>query len=284
MQAASQLMRWRCARRRSARLPWRGEALDAGWHRADRKAADADGGRIACHDDLCAKARSACSMPPGIRATTRPSMRQNAGSRASMCQFLKVTWKEDVRHWHPGQEWIWEPGGFGVFDPGINALSIVTKILPEPIFADSATIEVPANTATPIAAQYPLQARRRRGRRSQRRIRLAAEDRRRPGKSKSAPQSGIGASSQEGRISLDRQRQDRPWKRRLQEYEDDLRQASRELLKAKKSDSGCLAAATRLRLLHAGQAGHNCRICLTRVSDASRLPEASTFFQRISPG
>ena len=39
---------------------------------------------------------------------------------------FSVTWKEDVRHWHPGQQWIWEAGGFGVFDPGINALSIVT--------------------------------------------------------------------------------------------------------------------------------------------------------------
>ena len=44
---------------------------------------------------------------------------------------LLVTWKEDVRHWHPGQQWIWEAGGFGVFDPGINALSIVTKIMPD---------------------------------------------------------------------------------------------------------------------------------------------------------
>ncbi len=35
-----------------------------------------------------------------------------------------------VRKWHPGQEWIWEPGGLGVFDPGINALSILTAILP----------------------------------------------------------------------------------------------------------------------------------------------------------
>jgi D-galactose 1-dehydrogenase len=66
---------------------------------------------------------------------------------------LKVTWREDVRRWHPNQEWIWEPGGFGVFDPGINALSIVTKILPEPIYVEHATIEVPSNKATPIAAQ-----------------------------------------------------------------------------------------------------------------------------------
>ncbi len=38
----------------------------------------------------------------------------------------RIIWKEDVHHWHPGQKWIWEPGGFGVFDPGINALSVLT--------------------------------------------------------------------------------------------------------------------------------------------------------------
>ncbi len=66
---------------------------------------------------------------------------------------LHVSWKEDVRHWHPGQEWIWEPGGFGVFDPGINAFSIVTKILPAPVFVKACVLETPANKATPIAAQ-----------------------------------------------------------------------------------------------------------------------------------
>ena len=43
---------------------------------------------------------------------------------------VKITWKEDVRVWHPGQAWIFEAGGLGVFDPGINALSILTRILP----------------------------------------------------------------------------------------------------------------------------------------------------------
>lgn len=66
---------------------------------------------------------------------------------------LHISWKEDVRHWHPGQEWIWEPGGFGVFDPGINAFSIVTKIMPQPVFVSSCTLETPRNKATPIAAQ-----------------------------------------------------------------------------------------------------------------------------------
>ena len=65
---------------------------------------------------------------------------------------MRVTWKEDVRQWHPGQDWIWEPGGLGVFDPGINALSIVTRILPRPVFATAATLEFPHNRAAPIAA------------------------------------------------------------------------------------------------------------------------------------
>jgi D-galactose 1-dehydrogenase len=66
---------------------------------------------------------------------------------------LLVSWKEDVRHWHPGQEWIWEPGGFGVFDPGINAFSIVTRILPRPIFVQACALEIPRNKSTPIAAR-----------------------------------------------------------------------------------------------------------------------------------
>ncbi len=65
---------------------------------------------------------------------------------------LRVTWKEDVRRCHPGQDWIWEPGGFGVFDPGINAFSILTAILPEPVFVADCTLQTPANKATPIAA------------------------------------------------------------------------------------------------------------------------------------
>ncbi|NIZ13819.1 Gfo/Idh/MocA family protein [Phaeobacter sp. HF9A] len=65
---------------------------------------------------------------------------------------LNVTWKEDVRRWHPGQGWIWEPGGLGVFDPGINALSIVTEILPDPIHVSGGLLEVPENCQTPIAA------------------------------------------------------------------------------------------------------------------------------------
>lgn len=64
-----------------------------------------------------------------------------------------VTWAEDVRKWHPGQDWVFEPGGMGVFDPGINALSILTEILPSPVHLTAATLEFPANRQTPIAAR-----------------------------------------------------------------------------------------------------------------------------------
>jgi D-galactose 1-dehydrogenase len=65
----------------------------------------------------------------------------------------RITWREDVRKWHPGQDWVFEPGGMGVFDPGINALSILTEILPEPVHLRSAVLEFPTNRDTPIAAR-----------------------------------------------------------------------------------------------------------------------------------
>jgi D-galactose 1-dehydrogenase len=69
---------------------------------------------------------------------------------------VRITWKEDVREWHPGQAWIWKAGGQGVFDPGINALSIVTQILPGPLVLDEAELSFPSNCETPIAASLKL--------------------------------------------------------------------------------------------------------------------------------
>ncbi len=66
---------------------------------------------------------------------------------------LTISWLEDVRKYHPGQEWIWAAGGFGVFDTGINAFSIATRILPMPLFVREATLIVPTNKQAPIAAK-----------------------------------------------------------------------------------------------------------------------------------
>ncbi len=65
---------------------------------------------------------------------------------------IRITWREDVRRWHPGQEWLFGTGGFGCFDPGINALSIATQILPDPLFVTAADMFVPAGRDQPIAA------------------------------------------------------------------------------------------------------------------------------------
>ncbi|MGH8263756.1 MAG: Gfo/Idh/MocA family protein [Steroidobacteraceae bacterium] len=69
---------------------------------------------------------------------------------------VNVTWKEDVRVWHPGQRWIWQGGGLGVFDPGINALSILTRLFPDPLVLDEAELDFPVNCETPIAARLAL--------------------------------------------------------------------------------------------------------------------------------
>lgn len=69
---------------------------------------------------------------------------------------VAVNWKEDVRVWHPGQEWIWEPG-IGVFDPGINALSVISHILPRPFMLERAELRFPSNRQAPIAASLSFE-------------------------------------------------------------------------------------------------------------------------------
>ena len=65
----------------------------------------------------------------------------------------RIDWKEDVRRWHPNQDWVFEPGGMGVFDPGINALSILTEVLPRPVHLKHAQLSYPSNRWTPIQAE-----------------------------------------------------------------------------------------------------------------------------------
>jgi D-galactose 1-dehydrogenase len=105
-------------------------------------------------DEIGRVAREAgCTLYAGWHsqhaAGVEPARRALAGKAIRSC---RIFWHEDVRKWHPGQEWIWAPGGFGVFDPGINALSIATRILPMPLFVREAALAFPENRQTPIAA------------------------------------------------------------------------------------------------------------------------------------
>jgi D-galactose 1-dehydrogenase len=69
-----------------------------------------------------------------------------------------IVWREDVRKWHPGQAWIWKAGGLGVFDPGINALSILTAVLPEAVFLTRSELVFPSNRDAPIAAELAFRS------------------------------------------------------------------------------------------------------------------------------
>lgn len=71
---------------------------------------------------------------------------------------MKITWHEDVDKWHPGQKWIWNAGGFGVFDPGINAFSIASMIFPGNLFVRRAELFFPEGADTPIAADISFES------------------------------------------------------------------------------------------------------------------------------
>ncbi len=135
----------------SVRLAMAKEALDAGWHVLIEKPPTPTVGELLAMEAYAQKKKRV------LYATWHSRYNKSVDEAKKLLKskhvnFLRVTWKEDVNRWHPGQAWIWQSGGFGVFDPGINALSIVTKILPEPIFVETAVIEVPANSSTPIGA------------------------------------------------------------------------------------------------------------------------------------
>jgi D-galactose 1-dehydrogenase/L-arabinose 1- dehydrogenase len=110
--------------------------------------------------DLDARARKA-----GVTVFAAWHSREAAGVAAAQAWLAsrqiisaKIEWKEDIRRWHPGQEWLLEPAGFGVFDPGINAFSILTAIMPVPVAVRAADLTIPAGRGAPISATVEMVA------------------------------------------------------------------------------------------------------------------------------
>lgn len=66
---------------------------------------------------------------------------------------VRVHLLEDIRVLHAGQVWILAAGRFGVFDPAINAFSILTLLLSEPIAVVSCIKARPRGRDAPIAAE-----------------------------------------------------------------------------------------------------------------------------------
>ncbi len=128
-------------------------ALAAGWHVMLEKPPGATLGEVR---GLIAAAGSRslfASWHSREAAGVEPARAWLAGRRITS---VTIDWREDIRRWHPGQDWILGPGGLGVFDPGINALSIATAILPGRLRLDSARLWLPEGRDAPIAARIGL--------------------------------------------------------------------------------------------------------------------------------
>lgn len=109
-------------------------------------------------DELAELARTrAATLFTTWHAQFNPAVQAAAAALAGeRIAAMEINWREDVRKWHPGQAWIWKPGGFGVFDAGINALSIATHIMPASLLMTEATLYFPENREAPIAATLSL--------------------------------------------------------------------------------------------------------------------------------
>jgi D-galactose 1-dehydrogenase len=82
---------------------------------------------------------------------TAVDMAQDFLQRATPWCFDAI-WRENPQTWHAGQDWIWQPGGMGVFDAGINALSILTTISDARWLVEKAELRYREQHHTPVAA------------------------------------------------------------------------------------------------------------------------------------
>lgn len=66
---------------------------------------------------------------------------------------MHMDWKENFHQYHPGQRWIWDAGGFGVFDMAINGLSIMSRIFDPVPFVLEAELRIPSDAVVPVGAE-----------------------------------------------------------------------------------------------------------------------------------
>ncbi len=108
-------------------------------------------------DIKAAAAAKGVSLLASWHSRYAPAVEQaRAWIKARPIKDIKIVWKENVRQWHPGQTWIFEAGGMGVFDPGINSLSILTHIVPDPVLVKKADLHIPVNCGAPIQVEMDM--------------------------------------------------------------------------------------------------------------------------------
>ncbi|HMI19220.1 MAG TPA: Gfo/Idh/MocA family oxidoreductase [Sphingomonas sp.] len=132
------------------------DCLEAGLHVLLEKPPCATLGEVA---DLAALAeRKQRSLFTAWHSQFNDTVAKAAGiTRREGIAGMDIQWLEDVEKWHPGQDWIWQRGGFGVFDPGINALSIACLLCPEPLLVRAAQLHMHEGGQQPVAVDLALE-------------------------------------------------------------------------------------------------------------------------------
>lgn len=138
-----------------ARFPLAMQAIGAGRHVFLEKPPAATLGEAEVLRDAAAAARVTLFASWHSRyAAAVERARQWLAART--IRTVTIHWKENIRQWHPGQAWIMQAGGMGVFDPGINALSILTHLMPKRVVVRKADLHVPQNCEAPIQAELDM--------------------------------------------------------------------------------------------------------------------------------
>jgi D-galactose 1-dehydrogenase len=65
--------------------------------------------------------------------------------QSSRIKSIKIDWEEDFYRYHPGQYWVTRTVAGGIFDPLVNALSIVEKVLGTTVKLVRGEAQVPSN-------------------------------------------------------------------------------------------------------------------------------------------
>lgn len=131
------------------------EAIAAGKHVFLEKPPAATLGEVASIAAMAAK--QGVTALAGWHSRFAPGVESaRSWMQARAIKSISIRWKENVRQWHPGQKWIFQAGGMGVFDPGINALSILTQLLGGYALVRKAALHVPSNCSAPIRAELGM--------------------------------------------------------------------------------------------------------------------------------
>ncbi|RUT26711.1 galactose 1-dehydrogenase [Asaia sp. W19] len=131
------------------------EAIEAGWHVLLEKPPTLTRSQAQALRDLArSEGVTIFAAWHSIYASAIPRIRSLLSDIDPVS--IAITWKENADKWHPGADWLWRPGALGVFDAGINALSILTATNAEPVVFQEARLDFYADQQAPARAELSL--------------------------------------------------------------------------------------------------------------------------------